>query len=152
MTPLIDVTFQLILFFMLVNNIIAEESMQMKVPRLIEPQTQELGEVDRVVINVRQADFNSEQRDLNPLQAEGLVGVIRVGMKDFNISDGSITAVDALKEVTRLLKEAKEKNEKVQVVLRADAALNYDEVKPVLVAITEAKISMSNLVAYMDEK
>ena len=51
MTPLIDVVFQLILFFMLVNNIVAEESIQMIVPLLEDPETQQLGDVHRIVIS-----------------------------------------------------------------------------------------------------
>lgn len=152
MTPLIDVTFQLILFFMLVNNIIAEESMQMKVPRLIDPQTVEFGDEDRVVINVGHGSFDQKQRDSSPFGTDGKVGVIRVGIKEFNIADGSISVADALDAVTESLKESREKNENVEVVLRADAALHYDEVKPVIVAITEAGIKTTKIVAYLEEE
>ena len=46
-TPLIDVVFLLIIFFMLVTNIIAEEAVEMIVPQLDDPVTRELGNVDR---------------------------------------------------------------------------------------------------------
>ena len=40
----------------------------------------------------------------------------------------------------------------MQVLLRADAALYYDQVRPVMGAITAAGIGTVNLVAYLPEE
>ncbi len=57
LTPLIDVTFLLIIFFMLVNNIITEESVLMHVPELDNPQTQPFDSEYRLTINLAPAPY-----------------------------------------------------------------------------------------------
>src|SRR5690606_20887882 len=81
MTPLIDVTFQLILFFMLINNIASDESIKLKVPQLDDPKTQELGEVSRVIVSVASGnlDYNDDERDKNPLASDPRARIISIG-------------------------------------------------------------------------
>ena len=52
MTPLIDVTFLLIIFFMIISNFISEQSVEMIVPGLTESTARELESPRRVVVNV----------------------------------------------------------------------------------------------------
>ncbi len=52
MTPLIDVVFQIIIFFMLINNIITEQTVQMFVPELDDPKTRRTEDMKKIVINV----------------------------------------------------------------------------------------------------
>ncbi len=146
MTPLIDVTFQLILFFMLVNNIIADEAIQLKVPTLEDPKTRELGDVNRVIISVAAStDYDQKARDANPLAFEPRARIISVGHLSWNLE--AMTHSDALKELEKLLLDEKQKDPNVQVLLRADAALHYSEVEPVMAVITQCKIETVNLVA-----
>lgn len=156
MTPLIDVTFQLILFFMLVNNIISQESIPMQVPRLSDPQTVEHEDVRKITINVAGKHAPGEKRDATPLMGDGQIGVIRVGsLEEWNIGAGEISLSDALDEITRTIKESKQQttaqNKELHVDLRADASLHYHNVRPVLIAVTQAEVATLNLVAYLDE-
>jgi len=152
-TPLIDVVFLLIIFFMLVSNIVAEEAVPMIVPEVDEPKTIQLGEVDRVVINVAPPDFDKESRtEGNVLAAPGEAQYLKIGTRRY-----AMTA-EGLKEAQEVLaarvangpKDA-EGNSTLEVVLRADAALFYSEVQPVMTMITAANISKVNLVAFMPE-
>lgn len=151
MTPLIDVVFQLILFFMLVNNIVAEESIQMIVPLLEDPETQQLGDVHRIVINAGTFEYDIKSRQSNPLNVAGEMGILKAGHGthyEWNFQEGA-GKEQALTELTSVLQEAKIENPKVQVVLRADAALYYEDVQQVMQAITAAKIDTTNVVAYL---
>jgi biopolymer transport protein ExbD len=143
MTPLIDVTFQLIIFFMLVNNIVSEESVEMIVPELQNAKTRELGEVDRITVNIAPMDFDRDSRP-QPLNFEGSAAKVRIGLQDYAPTD--------LEAITASLTEAKARNPNVEILLRADAAAYYETVQPVMAAITAAGISTINLVAYMPDQ
>jgi len=146
MTPMIDVVFQLIIFFMLVNNIVSEESISMVVPRLWEPKVLELGKMNRVVINIVPPE-NPDSRykgEGDLLDVNGAATHVKVGLR--------IYGYEQLDEVTKQLEDAKRENEDIQVLLRADAATYYQNVQPVLAAITKAGIKTVNLVAYLPEE
>ncbi len=152
LTPLIDVVFQLILFFMLVNNIIADESMKLIVPQIHDPQTQEMDpEAKKVIISVAGAkDYKDADRMANPLAFEPRMRVISVGAGG-NWDLSTMTLEDALDQLEDFLKAEKAKNENVEVVLRCDAALHYSEIEPVMGVITGQKIGTVNIVAILPE-
>lgn len=141
MTPLIDVTFQLIIFFMLVNNIIAEEAVEMLVPELANPQTRELGEGDRVTVNVAPLSMDLADRRPAPLNLPGEASFVQIGQVQYALED--------LEGIRASLSEARARNAEVEIVLRADAALYYRSVAPVMEAISAAQISSVNLVALL---
>lgn len=143
-TPLIDVVFLLIIFFMLVNNIITEQSVQMIVPQLDDPTTRELDDAGRLIVNIAPAEYTYNERIDEPLQFDGEARFIRVGLQTF--------ASDDLEGVTAALVDAKADNPDLEVVLRSDGALYYGVVQPVMGAITRAGIDKVNLVAYMPER
>lgn len=143
-TPLIDVVFLLIIFFMLVNNIITEQSVQMIVPQLDDPTTRELDDASRLIVNIAPADYAYKERIDEPLMFDGEARFIRVGLQTF--------ASDDLEGVTAALVDAKADNPDLEVVLRSDGALYYGVVQPVMGAITRAGIDTVNLVAYMPER
>ena len=141
-TPLIDVVFLLIIFFMLVSKIVSEEQVQMVVPELVDPQTYELGEVETIVISLAP---RNEGRGSNPLDFDGVPLYIQYGpFKRFDLGD--------LEAITEELKLAKAANPEVEVNLRADCAAYFQEVQPVMGAITGAGISKINLVAYLPDE
>lgn len=142
-TPLIDVVFLLIIFFMLVNNIISEQSVEMIVPQLDEPTTRELDDAGRLIVNIAPAEYARSERTDNPLLFDGEARFIRVGLETF--------AADDLEGVTAALAEAKAADDDVEVVLRSDGALYYGVVQPVMGAISRAGIDKVNLVAYMPQ-
>jgi len=152
-TPLIDVVFLLIIFFMLVSNIVAEEAVPMIVPEVDEPKTRQLGEVDRVVVNVAPEEFDKDARlEGDRLAVPGEARYLKIGTRRYEMT------AEGLKEAREVLaarvadgpKDAEGKST-LEVVLRADAALYYSEVQPVMTMITAANISKVNLVAYMPE-
>jgi biopolymer transport protein ExbD len=145
MTPLIDVTFLLIVFFTLVSNIVANESVPMVVPRLADPTTRELGEVDKVVVNIAPATFSDDTRLENPLDHPGSARFVQVG-------SGARYEMGNLAGLTAALRQEVEARPEVEVLLRADAALYYGQVQPVMDAITAAGVGVVNLVALMPEE
>jgi biopolymer transport protein ExbD len=126
MTPLIDVTFQLIIFFMVVSNLIGQEAVPMRVPMLENPQTRQLGESDRVVVNVLPAD-------------DGKMPWVQIGLTRLRGSDRQ--------GISKALEQMVAHNADVQVVLRADGSLDYQQVRPVMQAIRDAGVSVVHLVA-----
>ena len=142
MTPMIDVTFQLIIFFMLVNNIIAEENVPMIVPDLDEPKTRELGEVERVTVNVAPMPFDMRsRRQGNPLDHDGEATRVKIGLAYYPLDD--------LDGIRAALAAARQANPEVEIVLRADSAIYYRQVQPIMDAIAAAEISKVNVVALM---
>ena len=141
-TPLIDVVFLMIIFFMLVNKIVSEEQVKMVVPELTDPQTYELGEAETIVVSLAP---RNEGRGSNPLDFDGVPLYIQYGpFKRF--------ALDNLEGVTEELKLAKAANPEVEVILRADCAAYFQEVQPVMGAITAAGIGKINLVAFLPDE
>lgn len=147
-TPLIDVVFLLIIFFMLVNNIVSEESESMMLPTLEDPRTREIGEIERVVVNVVPEPFTESGRDEFPLNHPGRPAYVKVGTGADSRFD-----IDDLKGIAGALKLAKAANPKIEVLLRVDGAIYYDRVQPIMAAIVKgAKIETVNLVAYLPEE
>jgi biopolymer transport protein ExbD len=148
MTPLIDVTFLLIIFFMLVNNIIADQEVEMLVPELDNSQVQEVDEKNQVVINlVPGFEQNSNERmDMdNAMQVSGYADKVRIGSQTFSM----LESLDPLANYLRDIKKAKPE---IDIVLRADAATEYQYVQPVMEAITLAGISRVNMQAYLPDE
>ncbi|MEM6458995.1 MAG: biopolymer transporter ExbD [Planctomycetota bacterium] len=145
-TPLIDVVFLLIIFFMLVNNLVSDETVEMILPDITDPRTRELGEVDRVVVNVAPEPFTREGRASFPLSHRGEAAYVKVGT-----GTASRYEADDLEGITEALRREREASPEVEVLLRADGALYYDVVQPILGAVTAAGIGTVNLVAYMPE-
>lgn len=145
LTPMIDVTFQLIIFFLLVNNIVSEENVQMLVPKLFEPKVVELGEVARLVISIVPAEDPPTRKDKpDGLLVNGAASQVKLGFRLYSYEE--------LSELTDELKDSVTKNENIQVLLRADAATYYENVQPVLAAITGAGIKTVNLVAFLPDE
>jgi biopolymer transport protein ExbD len=128
LTSMMDVVFQLIIFFLLINNMSSAELPKLKPPEPVESKAIEPDPNERrVIINVI------------PEGTTGRVERLRIGIRDIAAGDYGV--------LTDLLKIEKETNEKVQIDLRADASVYYEHVQPVMNAITAAGISRINLVA-----
>ena len=147
MTPLIDVTFLLIIFFLLVNNIIAEQDIELLVPQVDQPQVIPLDEQGRLTINiVPDFDKTNSQRlaSKNPLRVNGNATRIKVGFQEFSIVN--------LSALTEFLIQAKAARPKLKIVLRADAATEYRYVAPVIESIAAAKFDKVNLMAFLPDQ
>jgi len=148
-TPLIDVVFLLIIFFMVVSRMVAEEREPMIVPSLDNPRAEKLATDGRIVVNVALQTPSIDNRISNMSEAnahlaiDGTARYVKLGFKRYAMSE--------LARVTRRLRQAKQRNKEVEVLLRADAALYYSEVAPVMAAITHANIEKVNMVTYTEE-
>ena len=149
LTPLIDVVFLLIIFFMLVSQIVAEQNVEMIVPAPTDPQTQELTEDDRpIMVNVAPVAYEDDSRSAMPLRHSGQATKVVVGTREFGASQTS-----SITEYLRAMKASRIEQgiEPVQVVVRADMAIHYEEVRPILEAIRAAEIEDVKLAAYTEE-
>ena len=119
LTPMIDVTFLLIVFFVLVSQIVEVENVEMTLPELVEPASDLPGEEQRAVINVVPGP-------------EGTALEYRVGGRAF--------AIDAAGRelMTQHLSGLLAANPALRVNLRADQRTHYQWVEPVLAAVSGA--------------
>jgi len=145
MTPMIDVVFQLIIFFMLVNNMISEETVQMIPPDLEKPKAVEIGEMKKLTINLAPTEVANRDRKDNPYDIDGLVQFVQIGPLE-KFAPGDIEGMSAF------LKAAVADNPKLEILLRADGALFYEAVQPIMEAITQAGIRKVHMVTYLTEQ
>ncbi|MEO0965334.1 MAG: biopolymer transporter ExbD [Planctomycetota bacterium] len=148
-TPLIDVVFLLIVFFMLVNKIVSDETVPMIVPKLEDPMTRELGEVERVVINMPSRSGGRVEAGLSANARDPNADFVQVGTTQrFDPVDlaGITAAVASARETAE-----RQGAESVEVILRADTALFYEAVRPVLDAITDAGVETVHLTAFLPD-
>jgi len=120
LTPMIDVTFLLIVFFVLVSQIVEVENVEMRLPELADPATVIPEEEQRAVINV--------VPDLSRARALEY----RLGTHSYEASAAGI------EQLTQRLAAMLEANPALRVNLRADRRTEYDDVQPVLEAVSAA--------------
>ncbi|MCC5829854.1 MAG: biopolymer transporter ExbD [Phycisphaeraceae bacterium] len=147
MTPLIDVTFQLIIFFMLVNNIISQDAVRMVIPKLDDANIRAIPEDNTIYVNLVLADPGEAER-----RAEG--DYLNISGRISSIQLGPLERIPKheLARLTRSLRAMREANPRIRVLVRADAGMLFSEAVPVLGAIAEAEIQTVNLVAYRDRQ
>jgi len=131
LTSMMDVIFLLIIFFILVTNFAAADLPDLEVPKPDQSKARESREGTRV-INV----VPIEER---PREA---AHVLMAGKKYDPTNGEAITAF--------LKREMEARGGNLTVDLRADARLEFDQVQPVMMAVTEAGIADVNLVTVMD--
>jgi len=122
MTPMIDVSFLLIVFFVLVSRIVdLENPREIRLPALEEALTEPLYEQDRVVINVvPRSDDGSEVRHYG------------LGMQEYPpTAEGEEAMIDHLARLFR-------GNPDLQVNLRASQSTMYEGVEPAMHAVSIA--------------
>jgi biopolymer transport protein ExbD len=119
LTPMIDVTFLLIVFFVLVSQIVEVENVEMRLPELADPATDRPGDELRSVINVVPG-------------FEGVATEVRVGSATFPAGEAGLEALTS--HLAGLLTA----NPALRVNLRADQATRYEWVQPVLQAVSAA--------------
>ncbi|MCZ6836008.1 MAG: biopolymer transporter ExbD [Planctomycetota bacterium] len=120
LTPMIDVTFLLIVFFVLVSQIVEVESVSMDLPEPIDPMTQKAGEDQRAVINIV------------PALERGRIEGYRLGTRLFP------PGPDGIEALTNQLQTLFEANPTLAINLRADRITHYQYVEPALQAVTDA--------------
>lgn len=122
LTSLIDVTFLLIVFFVLVSKINdVERTTDLKPPQVPNPLSELAESEHRVVINVIPAPA-------------GRVASYLVGLSEFAGDDAGLAGMTD--HLTRLYQT----NPSIDVNVRADRATHYEFVEPVLQAVSTAAI------------
>ncbi len=121
LTPLIDVTFLLIVFFVLVSQIVELENVDLDLPTPIDPVSELAGDEQRAVVNIVP-------------KPGGDILEYRLGGKSYGADR------DGLKAITARLASMYENNPGLSVNLRADASTHYRWVEPVLQAVSSAAL------------
>ncbi len=119
LTPMIDVTFLLIVFFVLVSQIVEVENVDMNLPEPIDALTEPVGEEQRAVINVV------------PDQSDRIEGY-RVGTSQFP------SGAEGVEALTEYLTTMFRNNPDIVVNLRADQRTHYQWVEPAMQAVVNA--------------
>ncbi len=119
LTPMIDVTFLLIVFFVLVSQIVDVEHVEMNLPKPNDPASEKPSEDQRVVINVMPG----------PL---GEVNGYKLGTRVYSADEAGMAGL------TARLAQLYEANPTLDVNLRADRATHYKWVQAAIQAVGEA--------------
>jgi len=128
MTPMIDVVFLLIIFFMVVSQVVSSELEVLVLPRPFKSQATEFGGQSKLTVS---------------LSGDGLGGIERrrVG--------GAVVADDA--ELRRILMDsgrlARARGEKMPVVLRAERDIHFRYIRRVMSVIAEAQLDFVGIAA-----
>lgn len=119
LTSLIDVTFLLIVFFVLVSRIVETENVNLNLPTPASPPTMLPGKEQQVIVNVLPAP-------------DGLAAGYRVGDQTYSIEP------DGLRSLTKHIAALYAANPHLSVNLRADRGTQYAHVRPVVDAVADA--------------
>jgi biopolymer transport protein ExbD len=118
-TPMIDMVFLLIVFFVLVSRIVDVESVEMNLPQPKDAVTVPLPEDKRVIVNVRP-------------DSGGRAKAYRVGGRDFEPNADGVAAMTA--HLAALYRA----NPAINVNIRADRMTHYEFVEPAMSAVAAA--------------
>lgn len=142
LTPMIDCTMLLVIFFLLTTQMASPNYIAMKLPKPLESIAQET-EQNRAVVNV--VPHTEMEIRLGARADEALE--YRVGTHHFGIGDLN-KLVSKLKELRSLSKEPKD----FRVEIRADRRLDYTQVEPIFAALQAAGIQKVHVSAERDLK
>ncbi|MEM8836086.1 MAG: biopolymer transporter ExbD [Planctomycetota bacterium] len=134
LTPMIDVVFLLIIFFLLVAQISRTRRVELDLPEIREAQAGEASRDQQVIINVV------------PLsQSLGAGDSYRVGLRSFG-RDGA-----SLERLTTELRRSLERQPETSLLLRADRTESYERVHPAIKAARAAGFEQVELVTRPEE-
>ncbi len=141
--PLIDVTFNLIIFFVLTSEINTAQRARVLVPDPHSPQAVARSSMSKNCISIAvisQAAYDSN--NASDLQTSGTAYRYEIDGEPFDISDldGLVLKIKNKKAFNEKLLGSAASNEEFFVEIRADARLKFSEVTPVIMAIAKAGI------------
>lgn len=123
MTPMIDVVFLLIIFFMLASRFVSAEHAEIQLPDPQRSQAAEMKLPEKVVINVQLGPDDRPQILVGPIRCADLA------------------------ELSTRLQIQKSQSPELQVVLRADKRVKYSFVRDVLKTVADNQIELINIAA-----
>lgn len=149
MTPMIDVTFQLIIFFILAGSMASAELAQLIVPELHKSQAQKPEDMptNRVIVNIVSfGKIDTKEKDPAASQAKE----IQIGTKKFLPNQRDLIVAEMKTARARYRDQAPPKEKDTFFIeIRADYRVAYSEVHPVMEAAAEAEISKMNITAML---
>lgn len=119
LTPMIDVTFLLIVFFVLVSQIVKVENVDLAPPELDRPASELPGDEQRAVINVRPG-------------SDGRAVAYTIGGRSYPVGAAGV------ERLTRHLASLYTRQSATRINLRADQRTHYVWIDPVLRAVADA--------------
>ena len=119
LTPMIDMTFLLIVFFVLVSQVVDNESADLELPRLTDPASEPASEENRAVINVLPG-------------RDGATSGYRLASRVYGADAAGLDALGAA------LLARFQANPGLNVNLRADQATDWQWVEPAMRAVSTA--------------
>ncbi|MEM9415237.1 MAG: biopolymer transporter ExbD [Planctomycetota bacterium] len=161
-TPLIDVVFLLIVFFLLVNNIVTDENPPMKLPEVVEPETIQVVSENRLIINlIPEDEWEGEPgpgSDIDHvLQRSGTAKAVVFAGRHYKMTEPEeLQAFHArLVELIRL----RHPRGGLRFLFRVDSTIYYQEVLPVMSIMLDAMFecglekgeTLIDIVAYMPD-
>lgn len=123
MTPMIDVTFLLLTFFMVTSHFASAEKVDVELPHPDHNQSVEQQLIEKVIVNVEYAGEDNKP-------------VIRIGALPV---ESDLELVDRLRRVAAI-------NPHAQVILRADRRLPYGPVRDVMRMVAEVNLTRIQIV------
>ena len=148
MTPLIDCTFQLMIFFLLTSQMASESLAPMELPAPYESQalaSEKMKVRNRAIVNVLSA--HPDQANPDPA-VKGQASEYRIDMTRIHINDAErLVPILKSRKADAIAAGAKD----FFVEIRADHRVNYGEVEPVIFAAVEAEIPKMNITARIGE-
>lgn len=162
MTSMLDIVFQLIIFFILVTNFAAADLPPMEPPQPENSQAQKLEGITTRIVNIVPALSRTGLDQYgNPVEEPtGKASHVMAYDQYFSAPGYTLSEVPerergkvkSLSVLLDLLQNEKQQegNEDMMADLRVDRAITYKDVQPVMKTITDARISRVNLVAYVD--
>ena len=123
MTPMIDVTFLLLTFFMVTSHFASAEKVNVELPHPDHNQSVEQKLIEKVIVNLEYGGENDEP-------------VIRIGALAV---ESDLELVDRLRRVAAI-------NPHAQVILRADRRLPYGPVRDVMRMVAEVNLTRLQIV------
>lgn len=132
MTPMIDMVFNLIIFFVVVSRFISAENVAVELPDPENSLARHLEFPDRVVLNCRRTaggeiGESPARYDLGPISVENLA------------------------ELEQRLRAVKVERPGVEVIIRADRRIAYEHIRGAMKAVAAAGIGNMNIAAEIED-
>ena len=148
MTPMIDVTFQLILFFILVGQVASDALAKMIVPKPVESQAQDPGAVkqpNRMIVNIVSASKSDRDDGSSKDPAGRQLGFYQVDSANVGRDPGLRKMEDLI--VKRLAKLKPAEKNTFYIEIRADKRLPFSVVHSVLALAGRKGVPLMNITA-----
>jgi len=143
MTPLIDCTFLLIIFFILASQMGSDSLAQLELPRPHASQavSSDRRQTRRLIINVISAE-----------PSEGVFGGYRLGQASAYKVEGRLVEIGDVETLAAIIaaRRAEAGEDELQVEIRADRRVQFGHVQPAMDAALEAGVSRVNITALLE--